>query len=317
MLRAHVARVVAVPLCLLAVALAVLPATSSRAAARPGSATTCRPTWLRASVAATHTAPDGSGLQLTETNVGTDYSRNYCTLVSPLFVQLLGANGQKVVHVVTSPGFAPRGRLVATYQGTFSVSVHSSMPCRRRSMVAAIRVTSGGATSTVHLGLPIAVCASRPQPLTVSKVSFPHPPPCRNGALRDSVGWPNGAAGTIFYGIRFQNVGETACTVHGIPTVVPIAADGASAGPHAAPEHINVRVTPVVLGIHDGVDAWSLFGVVETGNFSPSACAPTLADGIRVTLPGYAPKDLSLSFSLCTRLNSTNVDGVAPGWLSR
>jgi hypothetical protein len=299
-------------MCLVVSVLAMPPTTSSGAATHHHATMTCRPTWLRASVASRDTAPLGSGLRLTETNV----SGGSCSLVSPLSVQLLGRDGQKVVRFVTTPSFAPERVLLETYQATFSVSLHSAMVCRRRPVVAAIRITSGGATSVVHLGLPIAVCASRPHPLTVSEVSFPHPPPCRNGALKTLVGWPNGAAGTVYYGIRFQNVGGTACTVHGIPTVLPIATDGAAAGPPARSDHIDVRETPVVLGVHDGVTAWANFGVVETGNFSASVCAPTFANGIRVALPGYSATDLPLAFSLCTKLNSTTIDGVAPGWLS-
>jgi Protein of unknown function (DUF4232) len=312
MLLARAARAAVVSVCLVASVLAIPPTTSSGAATHHHTAVTCRPTWLRASVASRDTAPGGSGLTLTESNV----SAGSCSLVSPLSVQLLSRDGQRVVRYVTTPSFAPEHALLETYQGTFSVSVHSATICRSRPMVAAIRITSGVATSVVHLGLPLPVCASRPHPLTVSKVSFPHPPPCRNSALKTLVGWPNGAAGTIYYGIRFQNLGVTACTVHGIPTVLPIAPDGAAVGPPARPEHLNARVPPVVLGVHDGVTAWANFGVVETGNFSASACVPTLAGGIRVTLPGYSTTDLPLPFSLCTRLNSTSIDGVAPGWLS-
>jgi Domain of unknown function (DUF4232) len=312
MLRTHAARAAVVSMCLVASALAISPTTSSGAATHHHMPATCRPTWLRASVASRDTAPRGSGLKLTETNV----SAGSCSLLSPLSVQLLGRDGQKVVRFVTTPSFAPERVLLETYQGTFAVSVHSATICRRRPMVAAIRITSGDATSVVHLGLPLPVCASRPHPLTVSRVSFPHPPPCRNAALKTLVGWPNGAAGTIYYGIRFQNLGVTACTVHGVPTVLPIAADGAVVGPPARPEHLSARVPPVVLGVHDGVTAWANFGVVETGNFSAAACAPTLADAIHVTLPGYPTSDLPLAFSLCTRINSTSIDGVAPGWLS-
>ncbi len=263
MLRARRARAGVVSTCLVASVLAMPPTTSSGAAKHHHTAASCRPTWLRASVASRDTAPQGSGLKLAETNV----SAGSCALVSPLRVQLLGREGQKVVRFVTTPSFAPERALLETYQGTLSVSVHSAMICRRRPMVAAIRITSGDATSVVHLGLPIPVCASHPHALTVSKVSFPHPPPCRNGALKTLVGWPNGTAGTIYYGIRFQNLGVTACTVHGVPTVLPIAADGAAVGPPARPEHLNARVSPVVLGVHDGVTAWANFGVVETGNF--------------------------------------------------
>jgi Protein of unknown function (DUF4232) len=313
MVQSATARLTVLMLCVAAPLLAAPLVTASAAAStQPRGQMACHPTWLRTSVALQHTIPRGSGLIVTETNV----SSSLCSLTSPLSVQLLGRSGYDVVPRISAPGFATQGWLPSTYQATFTVSVHSAAPCRRLSLTAAIRVTSGAATSVVHLGRPFMVCASRPHPLTVSAVSFPHPPPCRGSALATSVGWPNGAAGTIYYSIRFRNVGTTACTVHGIPNVLPIGADGASAGPQARPEAISGRGSPMVLGVNDGVAAWALFGVVETGNFGPSPCGPAAAAGIRITLPGYAATDLPLPISVCTRLDSTNVTGVAPRWLS-
>ena len=63
------------------------------------------------------------------------------------------------------------------------------------------------------------------------------------------------------------------------------------------------------------VTAWATLGVVETGNFSPGACDPRRRRGSRVALPGYAATDLMLPISVCTKLVSTSIEGVAPIWL--
>ena len=310
--RTSAAHFAALSICVVATALAFAPAASSGATPRPSKADACHRTWVRTSVTATHTTPDGTGVVIAETNV----SGSFCSLVSPLSVQLLARMGQRVVPPVTTPAFADRGGLPVTYQGTFSLSVRSAAGCARRPLASAIRVTSGQAISLVHLAQPIRVCASHPHPVTVSRVSFPHPPACRVSALTMSAGWPNGTAGTIYYAIKFQNGGVTACTLHGIPTVQPIASDGSAVGPPARSEQAPNHGKVMVLGVSDGVAAWATYAVVESGNFPPSACRPVDVGRIRVTLPGYASEDHSLQISVCTKLNSTNIWGVAPRWIT-
>jgi len=302
----------ALSICVAASVLALAPAASSGAGPQPNRADACRRTWVRTSVTATHTTPSGTTVVLAETNV----SGSLCYLVSPLSVQLLARHGQRVVAPVTTPAFANRNGLPVTYQGTFSLAMRSAAGCTRQPLAAAIQVTSGQSISLVHLARPIRVCASRPHPVTDSSVSFPHPPPCRPSALTMAAGWPNGAAGTIYYAIRFRNVGTTACTLHGIPTVQPIASDGTGVGPPARSEQASDHGASMVLGVDDGVAAWATYAVVETGNFSPSACRPADVGRIRVTLPGYAPDNLALQISVCTKLNSTSIWGVAPRWIT-
>ena len=181
---------------------------------------------------------DGSArptwLTLAETNV----SRYFCYMVSPLVVQLLTSKGGKVTPAVASPTFAGEGGVFPTYQGTFSVSLNVASRCAHSPLVSAIRVTSGAATSVIHVPR-VRVCASRPHPLTVSPVAFPHPAPCHGSVIRSTVGWPNGTAGTIYYSIRFANNGSVACTVHGIPAVQPITAAGSPIGPPTRAERVT------------------------------------------------------------------------------
>jgi len=306
---------------LLAIPVLALPqASATGAVAVSHKADACRNTWLRATVTAAH---GQDGLALAETNV----SRSFCYMVSPILVQLLTSRGGNVTPAVASPPFTGEGGVFPTYLGTFSLSLNGASRCPHSALVSAIRVTAGAATSLIHVPR-VRVCASRPHPLTVSPVIFPHPAPCHGSVIRSTVGWPNGAAGTIYYSIRFGNTGTVACTVHGIPTVQPISTAAAPVGPPSRAEAVTARGGTMVLGVEsplypsDGalaapaVTAWATLGVVETGNFSPGACEPATAAGIRVALPGYAATDLTLPISVCTRLVSTSIEGVAPIWLT-
>ena len=236
-------------------------------------------------------------------------------MASPFVVQLETSHGAKVAAAVASPSFAGSGRVRPTYQGTFDVSVRAG-GCARPTRAEVVRVTSGGATSIARLREPVEVCPAAAHAVTVSPVAFPHPAPCAAGRIEAQVGWPNGAAGTISYSIVFLNPGPVACTMHGTPSVQALAQSGEPVGAAASEEQVTGRGSAMVLGVNDGVDAWSLYNVVETGNFPPARCGPADATSIRATLPGYAPTTLRLDISVCTRLSSTTVEGVAPRWLT-
>jgi Protein of unknown function (DUF4232) len=280
------------------------------AAIHRAAAASCKDRAVRTTVSATSTGVDGTGFAMAETNVGA----SKCSLASPLVVQFLTANGVRVTGGVSSPAFGANV-IAPSYQGTFSVSARSATHCARRPQAVAIRVTSGTATSVVHLARAVRLCASRSHAVTVSPVAFPHPSPCAANAILDKVGWGNGAAGTIYYAIRFQNTGLVACTVHGLPAVQPISSGGAPMGPPARQDHVGHLGVPMVLGLRDGVAAWSSYGVVEAGNFPVPVCGPVDVWGIRVDLPGYGAQDLMLPVAVCTKLVSTNVVGVAPKWI--
>lgn len=302
-------RSTAILVALAACAVVVPTSASSGAATSPHAADACRSTWVRASIASVRTTPTVTGLALAETNV----SGHRCDLASPLEVQLLGLQGQKVIPAVKSPPFT-RGSLLDTYQGAFSMSLVNGRSCRRHPLATSVQVTSGDATSRVRLEHWVHVCASGPHPETVSPVTFPHPAPCPPGTITASIGAPNGALGTIYYAIRFRSIDAEACTVHGTPSAQPVEPDGAAVGPASYVDHVAGRGRAMVLGVGNGVDAYSQFGVTDTGNFPPARCDAAAAGAVRVTLPGYAPMTVPLAFTTCTRLASTSIDGVAPGW---
>lgn len=302
-------RSTAVLVALAACAVVVPTFASSSAATRPHTSDPCRRTWVRASLTSEQSTPTVTGLTVAATNV----SGRRCDLVSPLVVQLLGLQGQRVIPSVASPPFT-RSSLLDTYQGVFTMSLLTGATCTRRPLATSVQVTSGDATSRFPLGTSVHVCASGPHPETVSRVTFPHPAPCPPGTVAASLGFANGALGTIYYAIRFSSTDTAACTVHGTPLAQPVESDGTAVGPASFVDHIAGRGSAMVLGVNNRVDAYSQFGVTDTGNFPPARCSAASAGAVRVTLPGYAPMIVPLAFSTCTRLASTNIDAVAPGW---
>jgi hypothetical protein len=106
----------------------------------------------------------------------------------------------------------------------------------------------------------------------------------------------NGAAGTTFYVLNFINIGPT-CTLRGYPGVSAVGQTGHQIG-NAARRQNSVKIKPITLqGTAGGSPsnastAHATLGIVEAGNFSPSACHDVTASGLRV----YAPNASGASF---------------------
>jgi hypothetical protein len=111
-------------------------------------------------------------------------------------------------------------------------------------------------------------------------------PACKTAQL---VTWlntqSNGAAGTIFYTLNFTNVGAK-CTLRGYPGVSAVGRAGKGLGRAA----VRNSVRPVKTITLNAPNA--TLGIVETGVFSVSTCAPTIASGLRV----FAPDQKSATF---------------------
>ena len=147
----------------------------------------------------------------------------------------------------------------------------------------------------------VAVVAIAALPLAspVASVSAAGPPQCKTSGL---VIWSNngaggGTAGSVFYKIRFTNLSGHACTLHGFPRVAAVDLAGKRIG--AAAEHeAGQKLKTVKLA--NGGTASSQLRIVNPGNFSPSACHPVTAAGLRVTPPGQSRSKLvPLPFATC------------------
>jgi hypothetical protein len=125
------------------------------------------------------------------------------------------------------------------------------------------------------------------------------PPQCKTSGL---VIWSNngaggGTAGSVFYKIRFTNLSGHSCTLRGFPRVAAVDLAGKRIG--AAAEH-EAGPKPKTVKLSNGGTASAQLRIVNAGNFSPSACHPVKAAGLRVTPPGQSRSKLvPLPFATC------------------
>ncbi len=160
-----------------------------------------------------------------------------------------------------------------------------------------LRTTAVGAVALALLGGSAfaAVASAAPRASSVPRVAA-----CTTGGLvewMDTDG--NGAAGTIFYTLEFTNLSGHTCTLRGYPGVSGITLSGAQIG-SAADRDGTSPVRTVTL--REGKTATALLGIVDTGDFSRSACRPTTAAGLRIYAPNQTvPKSIPFPFSACAR----------------
>jgi hypothetical protein len=131
-------------------------------------------------------------------------------------------------------------------------------------------------------------------------------PACKTAQL---VTWlntqSNGAAGTIFYVLNFTNVGAK-CTLRGYPGVSAVGRGGKRLGTAASRNSVK-PVKTVTLNAPNASHgtfstAHATLGIVETGVFSASVCAPTIASGLRVFAPNQPTATfVSFPFGACAR----------------
>ena len=133
------------------------------------------------------------------------------------------------------------------------------------------------------------------------------PPSCGSSGLDV---WLNtdgtGAAGTIFYQLEFTNISGHTCTITGYPGVSAVNLAGHELG-SAARRNPTQNAHTVTLASESptnmaGGTASVTLGIVEAGNFSPSACHEVIAAGLRVYAPGQpASQVVHLPFGACSR----------------
>ena len=287
----------------------VLPAaTSSAGAAHARANQVCRNTWIRSSIVADQARHAGAALALAVTNV----SSGFCLVTSRLEVQPLTATGAQASPAVGSP--VVYGGMLPSYQATFSILVRTPPPCATATAWF-LRVTTGPATTVVHLARSIAVCVTSQSQIVVSKVAFLHPAPCAPRAVRASLGFGQGAAGTLYTSVVFANAGAPACTVHGTPTVQSVGSAGLADAPTARKVLVPFfnRGRPVVITAR-GVTAVATYVVSGSGALDPATCVHVVTAGIDVTLPGYASSFLALRIAVCSKEPNQSVWGAAPPW---
>jgi len=107
-----------------------------------------------------------------------------------------------------------------------------------------------------------------------------------------------GKAGTTFFKLHFTNLSGHACTLNGFPFLHAISLAGHQLGRRA----VFRKPAPHLVTLANGKTATAVLGIVDTGAFSPSACRPVTAAGLRVFPPNQTrSKDVPFPFSTCSR----------------
>jgi hypothetical protein len=120
---------------------------------------------------------------------------------------------------------------------------------------------------------------------------------CPTSALKVSLGPANGAAGTVFYPLKFVNTSKLGCTLRGYPGVTAVTGSGKQIGSPASPIAASFKTVTLLAGKAQS----ALVGIVETGNFSPSQCAPVMAAGLKVFPPDQSKAvTIKKTFSTCS-----------------
>lgn len=117
-----------------------------------------------------------------------------------------------------------------------------------------------------------------------------------------------GTAGSVYYRVQFTNLSGHTCTVQGYPKVNAVDLKGRRIGAPAtqAPgKKKAVKLAP-------GEAASATLQIVDALNYSPDECKPTLAAGLRISVPGGSGSKIApLAFETCA-LASAQTLAVAP-----
>ncbi len=109
----------------------------------------------------------------------------------------------------------------------------------------------------------------------------------------------SGAAGSIYYTLKFTNTSGQSCTIAGYPGVSAINASGTQLG-SAAGRNTTTAAKTVTLAA--GQTATATLQVTEAGNYSASTCQPTTATGLRVYAPNQTSSTrITFSFNACAK----------------
>lgn len=110
-----------------------------------------------------------------------------------------------------------------------------------------------------------------------------------------------GTAGGFGYEIQFTNLGTGSCTLAGFPGVSAVSLKGKRIG--AAATHGPGKVKQIVLAPKHA--AIATLQVADALNFPKAKCAPKMAAGLRVALPGGSgAKVAPIAFETCAKASA-------------
>ena len=119
-----------------------------------------------------------------------------------------------------------------------------------------------------------------------------------------------GTAGGFGYEIKFTNLGTGTCTLAGFPGVAAVNLKGKRIG--AAATHGPGKVKQIVLAPDQS--AMATLQVADALNFPKARCAPTMAAGLRVALPGGSGAKIApIAFETCAKSSAKTLSVSAVG----
>ena len=159
------------------------------------------------------------------------------------------------------------------------------------------RIAAGTAVVCALILTPAITAASAAAPARSGTAAVA--PACQTPGLviwLDTSG--NGTAGTTFFKLHFTNLSGHACTLNGFPFLFAVNLKGHQVGRRA----MFRKPAPHLVRLAKGRTATAVLGIVDTGVFSPSACRPVTAAGLRVFPPNQTRSKLvPFPFKTCSR----------------
>jgi len=124
-------------------------------------------------------------------------------------------------------------------------------------------------------------------------------PRCTTAGLEVWLGLGTGgaAAGSTSYPLELTNVSGRTCHLFGFPGV-SAERGGHQVGSPAGRDHSSPENT---VTLHPGTTAHAVLRITDVGVFTPSACKPVTANGLRVFPPGaFKAAELPFRFQACS-----------------
>ena len=192
-------------------------------------------------------------------------------------------------------------------------SLHSRK--MRRLAAAGVALTAGGIGAAAWASAPASAVSAAFSSTVSSTVSSAVIPRCTPGQLAvwvnaDSA---NGAAGSVYFHLDFTNVSRATCHLYGYPGVSAVSGTGAQLGDAASRDPVAPKR---YVNIVPGGTAHTILRVVDTGDFSPSACRPVDARRLIVYPPDdTGPRQALYDLSSCGAKGAgyLSVETVQPG----
>jgi hypothetical protein len=163
-------------------------------------------------------------------------------------------------------------------------------------VLSAPRLTGLAAIACAAALAPAAALAATSSPAATAAIT----PRCPASGLVIWMDTPgSGAAGSVFYTLKFTNLSGHACTLDGHPGVSAVGLSGRQVGRPAAWDPPAARTVTLA----NGATAYVVlqYSNVVASNSGPRPCRPVMAAGLRVYPPGQtASKIVPVPLKACT-----------------